>query len=499
MLTSANSGIAIPAGAFVFASIAVLKLVLLVDLGPIWWNDTAYYVDYANRLLASADWLHNAGLWSAAIPHLLFNTVGYPMVLAAAMQTGGSAWPYLVITLQFFMSFVAAWALYRTAIALGLKRWISLTCAAAYLLSLPILFDQSLLTDSLHASIFIVAVCLLATDIRRERALRFKVAAIAGLLLALAFLIREALQFLVIAVVPLLAVSAWIAGRAAWWRSALACGLVLLPLVVVVEAYQSWNYYRTGMRFVSTTAQFAIPFALETAAQSDPIVIAGDTLFDRIARENFTSNSDNFNRDVDRFDEAMFKAGYNAVDQSKLAYENYFMNWLRHPRAMLEILRSNVIVRGRVTRLIFSPYLMICDTFNHATDTRDHCYRYRVLIHNLRSQFSALQWTAPISFVFQTLEHMLAIVLFSGFLLGIPISVVWRAIYGEGGFDTSWLIVTAFWLMWLIWFIGYGIVHAEERYFIPVLPASIVGGLFYWQHVFARFRDFHADPPKRTS
>ena len=201
---------------------------------------------------------------------LAFHAAGYPFVLAAAMRIGGASWPDFVIALQFILSFAAAWALYRAAMLMCLSGGLALAGVGIYMLSFPLLFDQSLLSDSLHASLFVIAVCLLVGDIRSRHTLRFTTAALAGGLLALAFLMREALQILVIALMPLLAVAAWSAGRAAWRRSALACGLVLLPLVVTVQAYEAWNVYRTGVRFVSTTAQFNMPLALEEVAARPP-------------------------------------------------------------------------------------------------------------------------------------------------------------------------------------------------------------------------------------
>jgi len=42
--------------------------------------------------------------------------------------------------------------------------------------------------------------------------------------------------------------------------------------------------------------------------------------------------------------------------------------------------------------------------------------------------------------------------------------------------------------LYVIWFVGYGAVHLEDRFMIPVLPAAIVGGLFFWRHAVALWR-----------
>jgi hypothetical protein len=468
-----------PAARYILAAIAVFKVAALIGLGPIWTPDSRYYASYANLLLASTGWLHDAGLSSTAIPPLTFHSIGYPLVLAAAMRLCGPLWPYLVIALQFVMSFAAAWAIYLLSVSLGLKRRLPLVAAATYMLSLSLLLDQCLLTDSLHASLIVIAVCLLARNIQAEHVLRFKTAVIAGVLLALAFLIREALQYLIAALFPLLGVSIWLAGRTL--RSVLTCCLVLLPLIVTVEIYQSWNSYRTGKRFVSTTAQFNIPLALEKAAKSNPVIIAGDTPFERIARQTFRFG--NLMEDMVRFDQAMFKEGYDAVDQSSLAYERYFSSWRHHPIEMLTILRTHI--SEQAAKYTIRPIATICEALDWATDTPDHCYDYRDLLRGVPSLFSGSPPTAAITFVALTLEQTLAILLFSGFFLGVPALVVWHGWSASQQLNASMLIVASFWLVYITWFLGYGVVHFEDRFMAPVLPLSIVGGLFYWRHAFA--------------
>jgi hypothetical protein len=218
---------------------------------------------------------------------------------------------------------------------------------------------------------------------------------------------------------------------------------------------------------------------LEKAANSNPAVIAGDTPFDRVARSTFSFG--NLMNDMGRFDHAMFQAGYNAVDQSKLAYQHYFASWQHYPMAMLAVLRGHI--SEKATKFTIRPIATICDLFDWAADTADHCYDYRDLVHGVRSAFSGMPWTAPISFLALTIEQTCAIVLFSGFFLGIPALIVWRALNGPK-LDAPILILASFWLMYVGWFLAYGIVHYEDRFMMPVLPLSIVGGLLCFQQAF---------------
>ena len=153
--------------------------------------------------------------------------------------------------------------------------------------------------------------------------------------------------------------------------------------------------------------------------------------------------------------------------------------------AMLGLLRAHI--SEGAAKLTVRPIASICQTIELATHGPDRCFDYRDLTHDLRLQFSELPWTAPVTFAFQTLERTLAIALFVGFLLGVPALLVWR-LATAGSLDVPTAIVGSFWLLYVIWFVGYGVVHLEDRFMMPVLPAAIVGGLYFWRHALALWR-----------
>jgi hypothetical protein len=463
----------------VFAAVASIKLVLLGAFGPVFMPDTSGYVEYAEQILHSTKWLHDAGLSSSPTPITAMRMIGYPALMAAAMVIAGPSWPYLLVALQFAASFGAGWALYRLARELALPWQMSVAGVVAFMLSFQLTLDQTLLTDSLNSSCLVISTCLLASGAAAHQPLRFRQAAVAGLLVAVALLIREALQFLVVTLLPLLALRLWLAGRQSWRGSAVACGLVLAPLLVTVEFYKEWNFHRTGERFVTTISALTLSQAIAQAAEYDAAVIAGDTPFDRFARDQLKFHSYS---EVVSINDALFGEGLKATDISQMVNAHYYAAWREHPWAMLAVLRHHI--SERAAKLTIRPLAATCETIEWSSSGR-RCYDYRDLYRS-SPYFRGLPWTALPFFVLQTIEVAFAITLFAGFIIGVPCLVVFRLLSLHGRIDATVLTIASFWIFYLGWFAAYGIVHFEDRYMMPVVPFSIASGFYIWRELLSR-------------
>jgi len=347
----------------VFTALAAIKLVLLGVFGPVFAPDTSGYVEYAEQIMRSTTWFNDAALSSSSTPITAMRMMGYPALIATAMTIAGPHWPFLLIAVQFVMSFAAAWALYRLASELALPWQMSLAAVATFMLSFQLTFDQMLLTDSINSSCLVISICLLAGGAVAHRPLLIRQAALAGLLMAVAFLVREALQFLVLTLVPLMSVRLWLAGRGRWVSSVVACGLILAPLGITVELYKAWNLHRTGERFVTTISTLTLLQAIAQAVKYDTAVVAGDTPLDRAAREQFKYHTYS---EVLSLNDALFKEGIRATDLSKMAYAHYYQAWRQQPLAMLAVLRQHV--SERAAKLTIRPLAAICETIEWATN-----------------------------------------------------------------------------------------------------------------------------------
>jgi len=305
-----------------FTLIAIFKVSLVAIYGPIFVPDTSGYIAVANEMLKSNAWLNDAQLSAGPFPPLAIRMIGYPAALAAAMQIGGPLWPYLIVALQFAMTMAVLWAIYALGIRLRLPWGLALFAVVAFATSDQLVTDQCILTDSLNADFIILAVCILAYGAPSDRPLSLWTATAAGALLVPAFLLREAMPFLAMTMLPLVVVRCfrdW-SGRAAI-RAALACALMLLPLLGTAEIYKGWNRHRTGERFVTTSAQLTLMLAQLVAAKHDHQVFDGDTPLDRAARE--TVRHYDFG-DITPINRELIERGYRPTEIARMSQAHYF-------------------------------------------------------------------------------------------------------------------------------------------------------------------------------
>lgn len=475
-----GSGIfpALPACAF--GVVALLKLALLWLYGPIHTPDTGGYIGYAAAMLKSTAWLHDAGLADNAVPLLAVRMAGYPAVLAGAQLLFGPAWEYAVVFLQYALSFAASYAMYRLALELTLPPRLALAVTLAQMTTLSLTFDQCLLTDSLNCSFIMLAIYALVHGAPTGQPLRWRQALFAGAMFALALLMRDAMQILIVALLPLILVRLWLVGRRYWRMSTLACVLVLAPMAVVAQAYKGWNEYRTGVRFLSTVPQLTLLFALGKIVDKAPEMFDGDTPVDRAGRKYFRSNPFG---EIGPVNQQLFDEGYRATDIARMAYTKYFSAWKEHPSAMFKLFHRNT--SEKAAKLGIRPLAATCETIEYGSGDRQ-CYDYRDLYRSLPSGFSGFPFApAAAMFIALTIEQTTAILLFAGFLLGLPITVLSR-LYRQGfAPDGITLTMTAFWVTYVTWYMAYGLIHVEDRYMMPVLLCSLIGGGFAWNEIWS--------------
>src|SRR5262249_53772423 len=166
-----------------------LKLAVLAAFGPAIAPDSRDYIEYADRILGGT--FRQVDLVNDALPLTLYRPIGYPAVIAAAKIIAPAHWAWAVILFQFVVSLVATAMVYRLARCFGLGLWLSLGAATAYATSLQFVVDQAIASDSLCASTFTIAACIVA-DLALRRVLpRPLVLLAAGVLIAASFLARD--------------------------------------------------------------------------------------------------------------------------------------------------------------------------------------------------------------------------------------------------------------------------------------------------------------------
>jgi hypothetical protein len=446
------------------------KLLLLAAIGPVFAPDSGGYAMFADTLLASRQWLHDAGMADQAVPRTAFRIIGYPAIIAAAKLLTGAAWPYAVIGVQFAASTAAFFAVYALALNLGLTAGWALAGALMYATSLQLTLDQCILSDSLNASAIILAVTIfLRGAARRDRIGPGQIAA-SGTLIVVAFLMREAMPFLVPALLPLFAIRCMLVRGTPWAARLMACVLVWLPLVAADAGYQLWNQYRTGALFVTTGVQIHALWPVIHAARTDPNIFSGDSPLDRHARQLIKHYDFPETRPIN---DALFKDGYRAPEIARMVMKKYLETWLTHPITMLD--RVRIATSENKLRLVVRPITAVCDMYEWGE--RPQCFDYRDLYRKLFRAPAAMTLGETAMVVAVTIQNTLSIVLTAAYFIGIPLllALAWRV--GGGEPDGRWLLAAGFWLLGIGWHLIYAIASQDDRYMAPTIPFMIIGGL----------------------
>jgi hypothetical protein len=447
-----------------FCALLVLKVGFLVAFAPTVMPDSGGYIGLAD-LMRAGRWTGPA-LTEGPSLAMVYRMLGYPVVIAAAKIAVGQYGLWLVVFVQFAASFIATAFVFRLARAFGLHFWFAFACAGASAISLPLLLDQAILTDSLNASLLTIAVCVLAEGVLRT-GLSLWVACVVGMLIAAAFLLREAMIYLVVSFLPLLAAAAFaglLRGRRTGLSNQISGGvklaLMLLPLFLVHYAYKEWNRERVGAPIVTTAARTALVLALSEAYRVDPRVFSGDTPLDRVARA--TLHTFEFEEIMEINRRLQHDYGRTDLQMANDAFTAYWHAWRTYPLAMLH--RPLSYMHESQAYLTLRPIASIRDLliwntasgFDFATE---------------RAVMQGRWWMAPFATIHR-LCILLSTIVFAGFLLITP----WRVV-SEQHWKPVVIAGAAIWILYLGFFFTYAIVSLEARYLAPVVPASLVLGV----------------------
>jgi hypothetical protein len=435
------------------AAILALKLTLLAISAPIMTPDSGGYLGYSNMMLSSSAWLHDAGVTSTAISEPALRMVGYPLLMSGARLLAGGEWGWLLAILQIAFAVSVLLRLCALQRPLGLSPGAMLFVVVAIATSSSLVLDNTMLTDSAHASLITLAITALLLPALSGRPLGAWAALGVGLLLVIAFLLREALVYLWLPMLPLLALAIGTKRRFA------VAALVLLPLAAAIVGYSAWNKQRAGTAFVTTGAQTALLHPIVVASGYDPGIFAGETPLDEAARQ--TVNAHDFT-DVIYMNLRLFSEFHMTGPQiSAAVYRKYFASWRGHPLAMARTVLANL--RPNQAFLLFRPIDALREYILWATGRPSELGRRKSV---------AADWHMLPLFVLSQLCRVASTVLFAAFLFGSP----WRA-WRDGRRSAAARAGLAVWLLYLGWYAIYAVVHVETRYMAPVLPFAVLFGV----------------------
>lgn len=474
------------------ALVFAFKIVLSLSVAPAIWPDSALYGVFTDALLDPArSWLLNEEWGKVASPGLFLRTGGYPLVLAAARVVGGDAAPTLTLVFQTLLSCATLLVAYRLYAFLDRRFAWRLAFLLFTAFSLSLLFDVSLLSDSLYASLFLFGVlpwigCLIGAW--RGRWWWWP---LMGFGWGWSIWTRDAgLYFTLLPILfgLVLAVRAFRAspngpseGRWAALSWLIAVALFVGPVVGMVAAYRAWNEARTGHAFISIVSQhnWARPvFDMAITGWVDPF--AGDDPISRVVRDNHIGYA--FPDHLAYVNHLFTVEGMSALEIQRLALAKYLDTVKTFPLAYL----AEVIETARLDRVAFT----LTDPIYNA----NAFFQYGPIIGRrvvpgvpdlVRTVKRSGDPVAAIELTFIVAARGLSIALFALFALGAP-WMAYRAIIRRRPWDAATVAATCCWFGFFLLLGAYALVHFEDRHALPVVPLGVIGVLLAVRELAAR-------------
>jgi len=460
----------------VIFAILVFKVAVLMIWGPGIAPDSGGYTRFAALILEGTEWLTDARIQDSAMPTTVFRIAGYPAFIALTQLISADYWQWIVVLSQFALSTVSLFSLSRLISALGMRSLVGAFCLLSTGLSFALLLDNMILTDSFAASLFVIVLSENAVASLRGRPLGFAQALFFGALITLAFLFREGVAVLsVLFVVPLL-VRAFLADGQRW-RSIAAAAVFFLPVILVSQAYASWNESRTGYRFVTSGGQTVYLQGLVDAAEKDQRIFSGDKPIEIAAREHV---KDYAFSEVLAIQASLFKQGFVAPELAKMSKQKYFYSWLEYPGSMLRMTIGHI--RENYATLTFRPLGAVRQTgfwINGEKPWPD----YRELRRDMFNDASSF-----ILFTGEMVERVLAIIITIAFVIA-PIFWLVRLSLGKDSRKREVLVFSSLWAVYFGILFAHAMVHLETRYLASVVPFSTLIGCFCIQKISSRFEN----------
>jgi hypothetical protein len=320
-------------------ALIVLKLSLLAAFGPSAEPDWNSYTAFADIILGhstpqNADWLTNAGLAREALPLTIFRSIGYPLVVAAFrwLLGSGPAHLYAILIVQMALSLLATVVVWRLALVLLRSRPLALLAAGAHATAATLIYDQSLLSDSIFNSLFILGWAVPLLGLLRQNPPPLPHLAALGA--ALGYSCLERGNGLLFAPLLVLSVMVWIWRRPGLPARLAGAALYLAPAVAMVGGDMAWNHARCGHWIMTTGAQNVLIQALIKAAGRGHDMFDGNTPIDALARQELRTFQYN---EIHQIETRLFTDYHlDAVASARLHERVYLAAWRRHPGAMLE-------------------------------------------------------------------------------------------------------------------------------------------------------------------
>jgi hypothetical protein len=459
---------------YLLLAAGLFKAGLLAFIGPSPWPDTGLYVEFADAILDHGRAFAPIAWGVEAVPPFIFRLAGYPLILAAAKLLTPGYWQFLVVAVQGALNGVVIWLFLKVSAQLLRSGGAALVAAILYTFSGSMLWDNSLLSDSIYASLFnIVVLTLLGQVIGSWRLSRFGVAGLA-VLWGYSILTRDSgLYFTFIPLILLLAGTISDKGRIER-RSDQAAQQAIVFLVIVggmVGGYVLLNWYRTGEAFFGITGveNWLRPvFDMARYGYAQPF--SGDDLVSQTVRETMTQYDLAAQKQF--FDALHARCRCTPTQMQSLVFAKYLSAVWQHPIAYARVVVVNFNIPGLGSNLA-DPVATVNQFAQLGTPLARRIVPGVSIrrLHDLTQHFAVADLCLMI---LSAISTAISVALFALFMFGIPVLGI-RAWRKQETMTLSLCVAGFFRFVFMSVSLAFSMVHFEARQALPVLPAGEFG------------------------
>jgi len=460
--------------------ISILKIGIFSWIGPSTSPDTAAYVGFADAILNHGQAFAPMHWGTVAAPPLIFRLAGYPLILAGAKLLSPLHWTALVVGFQGCLTIIVLMLIFAVARKVFQSVAAAMAVVILYGLSASILWDNSLLSDSVYSSLFnIVLFALIGHRINCWR-LSFLGCAGMGFLCGYSTLTRDSgLYFALLPAIPLIAAAR--SGGRFVPRELLRLAIFILIVVSMVGAYVMLNKYRTGEAFFSITGieNWLRPvFDMANDRYARPF--GGADLVSRTVRD--TKTPYDYLSQLAFLDVLHQRCGCTPTQLQAIVFSTYLATVSHHPWAYAGVIINNFDFLGLASDL--TDPIKTLNMFTELGTPIGHRVIPTLSVRHLldlRHHFSVV---VLILMSLSVVTGFTSAVLFALFLFGVP----WRlakAGWPHGAAIGEDLPIIAFlYFSFMLVSIAFSMVHFEARHALPVFPAAQFG--IVWMARWAR-------------
>ena len=445
---------------------AILKISLLLINGPSIDPDSHKYIAYADAILEHGRAFAPLVWGGEAVPPFVFRLPGYPLILAGVKLVSPTHYGFVVVIFQCVLNLAATCLIFRVSERLLQSSRGALLVAVLYIFSESMLWDNSIMPDSIYASLFNIVIFGLIGHL--IGCWRLTLAGGAGLatLWGYSILTRDSgLYFTVFPIMLTIAIALRSKGHFVF-----RIGHFLLFVLVtsgMIGAYVMLNRYRTGEAFFSITGleNWLRPvFDMARYGYAQPFT--GDDLVSRAVRETMTNYG--FEAQQQFIRTLHERCQCTPTQEQSLVFAKYLWAICRYPIAYLHVILRNL---NYLVSLVADPV----ETINQFVQLGTPFGRIvpglsprnvMMLAHNFSMNTFILMLLETISTIISTIAWLLAI-------LGIPIILLskWRA---REPINDDLAVASFLWLVFMTVSLAFSMVHLEPRHVLPALPAALV-------------------------